>query len=237
MFRRRLMRQTGIFLLGSLAFPYISQIYPPLDLDLILVFFGLIFFGALILAIVLERRARNHQEIELMKRVYNGFIPLPWILAATLFVNGRLDSQKNVVYYPTVVVGRFNMKGIVKGSRRLVVRSWREGQRVERLAVDMDDFDRFHEGDAIVVGVGPGALAIPWYYGCTGADPGRLINMRACGWPALGAGYRDSCRFCRNGNGPVPLDRRHALSIRMFLRADWERRRETTLRFLPAPSP
>src|SRR5712671_4055536 len=72
---------------------------------------------------------------------------------------------------------------------------------------------------------------------CTGADPGRLINMRACGWPALGAGYRDSCRFCRNGNGPVPLDRRHALSIRMFLRADWEHRRETTLRFLLAPSP
>jgi hypothetical protein len=57
------------------------------------------------------------------------------------------------------------MKGIVKGSRRLVVRSWREGQRVERLAVDMDDFDRFHEGDAIVVGVGRGALGIPWYYG------------------------------------------------------------------------
>ncbi len=91
------MRQTGIFLLGSLAFPYISQIYPPLDLDLILVFFGLIFFGALTLAVILERRARNHQEIELMKRVYNGFIPLPWILAATLFINGRLDSQKNVV--------------------------------------------------------------------------------------------------------------------------------------------
>src|SRR5260370_7375132 len=57
------------------------------------------------------------------------------------------------------------MKGIVKGSRRLFVRSWREGQRVERLAVDLDDFDRFREGDAVVVGVGPGALGIPWYYG------------------------------------------------------------------------
>ena len=165
MFRRRFMRQTGIFLLGSLAFPYISQIYPPLDLDWILVFFGLVFFGALMLAVVLERRARNHQEIEVLKRVYNGFIPLPWILAATLFVNGRLDGQKNVVYYPTAVVARFNMKGIVKGSRRLVVRSWREGQRVERLAVDTDDFDRFHEGNAVVVGVEPGALGIPWYYG------------------------------------------------------------------------
>lgn len=164
-FRRRLMNRTGVFLLGSLAFPYISQIYPPLELDLILVFFGLIFFGALTLAIILERRARNHQEIELLKRIYNGFIPLPWILAATLFVNGRLDSQKNVLYHPTAVIGRFNMKGIVKGSRRLVVRSWREGQKVERLAVDQDDFDRFQEGNSVVVGVAPGALGIPWYYG------------------------------------------------------------------------
>jgi hypothetical protein len=165
MFRRRLMARTAVFLLGSLAFPYVSQIYPALDLDLILVFFGAIFFGALALAILLERRARNHQEIELMKRVYNGFIPLPWLLAATLFINGRVDSQKNVVYHPTVVEARFNMKGIVKGSRRLMVRSWRAGQRVERLAVDLDDFDRFHEGDAILVGVEPGALGIPWYYG------------------------------------------------------------------------
>src|SRR5258708_34876910 len=84
-FRRRLMRQTGIFLLGSLAFPYISQIYPPLDLDLILVFFGLIFFGALTLAVVLERRARNHPDIELMKRVSSGLIPLPCIADATQF--------------------------------------------------------------------------------------------------------------------------------------------------------
>src|ERR1700726_5175315 len=165
MFRAWLMWRTAVFLLGSLAFPYVSQIYPPLDLDLMLIFFGIIFFGVLFLAVILERRARNRQEIEVLKRIYAGFIPLPWILAATLFINGRLDAQKNVVYYPTTVDGRFNMKGIVKGSRRLVVRSWREGQRVERLAVDMDDFDRFHEGDAIVVGVGPGAWGIPWYYG------------------------------------------------------------------------
>src|SRR5258707_3146928 len=158
-FRRRLMRQTGIFLLGSLALPYISQIYPPLDLDLILVFFGLIFFGALTLAVILERRARHHQEIELMKRGYNGFIPLPWILAGTLFINGRLDSQKNVVYYPTVVVGRFNMKGIVKGSRRLVVRSWREGQRGGGLAGGIEEFDPFPPSDAICGWGGPGGLA------------------------------------------------------------------------------
>lgn len=164
MFRSRLIKRTAVFLLGSLAFPYVSQIYPPLDLDLMLVFYGILFFIALTLAIFLDRRARNRKEIEVLKRIYSGFIPLPWILAATLFVNGRLDSMKDIHYYPTAVVGRFYMKGIVKGSRRLLVRSWRDG-RVERLAVDLDDFDRFREGDSIEVAVEPGALGIPWYYG------------------------------------------------------------------------
>ena len=165
LFRRRLVRRTTIFLLGSLLFPYVSLIFPPLDIDLMLIFFGLIFFGVLFLAVVLERRARNRQEIEILKRIYSGFIPLPWILAATLFVNGRLDGQKNIIYYPTMVEGRFNMKGIVHGSRRLLVRSWRPGQHFERLAVDADDFDRFHDGDHVEVAVQPGSLGIPWYYG------------------------------------------------------------------------
>jgi hypothetical protein len=165
MFRRRLVYRTAIFLLGSLAFPYISQIYPPLDIDLMLIFFGLIFFAVLFLAVILERRARNRQEIETLKRIYSGFIPLPWILAATLFVNGRLDAPKSITYYPTVVEGRFNMKGIVRGNRRLLVRSWRPGQHFERLAVDVDDFDRFHDSDFVEVAVEPGALGIPWYYG------------------------------------------------------------------------
>jgi hypothetical protein len=36
---------------------------------------------------------------------------------------------------------------------------------VERLAVDADDFDRFQDGDMVVVAAEPGALGIPWYYG------------------------------------------------------------------------
>jgi hypothetical protein len=164
-FRRRLVGRTAIFLLGSLAFPYVSQIFPPLDLDLMLVFFGILFFIALTLAVILESRARQHKELEVLKRIYAGFIPLPWILAATLFINGKLDSQKNLEYHPTAVIGKFNMKGIVRGSRRLNVRSWRPGQHIERLAVDADDFDRFQDGDNVVVAVGPGAIGIPWYYG------------------------------------------------------------------------
>ena len=165
MFRRRLLKRTAVFLLGSLAFPYLSQIYPPLELDLMLVFFGLIFFVALAIAVVLDRRARNRQDLEVLKRLYSGFIPLPWILAATLLVNGKLDSQKNVAYHATSVDSRYNMPGVVRGTRRLFVHSWREGQKIERLAVDPDDYDRFRAGDSVVVGVEPGALGIPWYYG------------------------------------------------------------------------
>lgn len=164
-FRRRLIKRTAIFLVGSLAFPYVSQIFPPLDLDLMLVFFGLLFFVALTVAVILENRARMHKELELLKRIYAGFIPLPWILAGALFINGKLDSQKNIAYRPAIVVGKFNMRGIVRGSRRLNVRTVGPNEAIERLAVDADDFDRFQEGDTVTVAVEPGAIDIPWYYG------------------------------------------------------------------------
>jgi hypothetical protein len=165
MFRRHFLKRTALFLTGSLAFPYISQIYPPLDLDWMLVLFGVLFFVALAIAVVLDRRARNRQDLEVLKRIYAGFIPLPLILAATIFINGKLDSKKNVTYHPTTVDSRYNMPGIVRGTRRIFVRSWRDGQRYERLAVDADDYDRFRPGDPVFVGVEPGALGIPWYYG------------------------------------------------------------------------
>jgi hypothetical protein len=165
MFRKRLIKQTVLFLAGSLLFPYITQIYPPLDLDLMLVFFGVLFFIALAIAALLDRRARKHQEIEVLKRIYAGFIPLPWILALAILLNGRLDSTAHLVYVPERVEGKFLMKGLVRGTRRLVVRSWRQDQKVERLPVDPDDFERFRVGDQIEVAVQPGVLGIPWVYG------------------------------------------------------------------------
>ena len=164
-FRRRLLLQTAVFLTGSLLFPYISQIYPPLDLDAMLVFFGLVFFLALAVAVFLDRRAHAHKEIEILKHLYTGLIPIPFILATALFLNGRLDSSKEISYHPATVVGRYQMKGIVRGTRRLFVHSWRVGHKFEELAVDSDDFDRFREGDKIVVASEPGALGIPWFYG------------------------------------------------------------------------
>jgi len=164
-FRRRLLLQMAIFLAGSLLFPYVSQIYAPLDLDAMLVFFGLLFFLALTLAVFLERRAHARQEIEVLKHLFTGLIPIPFILVTALFLNGRLDSPKDVTYHSASVYGRYQMKGVVRGTRRLFVNSWREGHRFERLAVDSDDFDRFRDGDRVVVGVEPGALGIPWFYG------------------------------------------------------------------------
>jgi hypothetical protein len=174
-FRRRLLIQMAIFLAGSLLFPYLSQVYPPLDLDGMLIFFGLLFFFALALAVFLERRARARQDVLIQRHLFTGLLPIPFILSAALLVNGRLDSPKNVSYHQTTVKGRYLMKGVVRGTRRLLVYSWREGRKIESLAVDSDDFDRFREGDKINVGEMPGALGIPWFYGVYRAGQSQIV--------------------------------------------------------------
>ena len=135
-FRRRLLRQMAFFLAGSLLFPYVSQVYPPLDVDAMLVFFGLVFFATLALAIFLDRQARARKDIEVLRHLFTGLIPIPFILSAALFLNGKLDSPKNIEFHPTTVEGRYFMKGIVRGTRRVFVYSWRDGRKIERLGVD-----------------------------------------------------------------------------------------------------
>lgn len=174
-FRRRLLRQMALFLSGSLVFPYLSQVYPPLDLDAMLVFFGLVFFAALTLVVFLDRQARARKDIEILRHLFTGLIPIPFILSLALFLNGKLDSAKNLDYHQTTVEGRYLMKGIVRGTRRLFVYSWREDRKIERLAVDTDDYDRFQTGDKVNVGVEPGALGIPWYYGVFRAGQANVL--------------------------------------------------------------
>src|SRR5713226_2896656 len=79
MLRRRLVRRTAVFLAGSLIFPFTSQVYPPLDLDPMLVFFGVVFFVVVALMVWIDRRARSRGDVEVLKRIYFGFIPLPWV--------------------------------------------------------------------------------------------------------------------------------------------------------------
>ncbi len=164
MLRRRLVRRTGWFLLGAVVFLPVSQLYPPLELDAIFIFAGVLFFFVLGLGLYIERRARSRREVELLKRIYFGFIPLPWLLCALLFINGNLD-QTNPREHSTVVVEKFDMRGLVRGSRRLIVRSWRDGERFERVPVERDDFNRFQQGDAVLVKVQSGFAGIPWVYG------------------------------------------------------------------------
>jgi hypothetical protein len=161
--RRKLLNRTALFLLGALAFVVFSGRYPALELDGILIFIGVIFFLTLGLAIWVERRALRHAEVEALKRVYYGAIPLPWLLAALLLANGALDHAPPRLREARVV-GKFSMPGPVP-SRRLVVNSWREGHRFERVPVDRGDFDRFSVGDFVEIHVHEGLVGIPWVAG------------------------------------------------------------------------
>jgi len=162
MLRKRLVRRTAWFLVGAVLFVPVSQAFPPLELDGILIFVGAIFFLVLGLGIWLVQRARRGKEIEIIKRIYFGFLPVPWILASMLFINGKFDAAppKREI---TSVVGKFSMPGVLR-TQRLVVTSWREDRRIERVLVSRDDYDRFQIGDSVVVEVQSGVAGIPWIY-------------------------------------------------------------------------
>jgi hypothetical protein len=161
--RRRLVRRTAFFLVGIIVFVAASQVYPALELDAILIFAGLVFFFSLALGYWIDLRARKRQEVEVIKRIYFGMMPVPWIFAGMLFLNGKLDTSRPI-RVPATVVGKFSTNGLPR-SRRLVVTSWRGTRRFERIAVDQNDYDRFQRGDDIVVQAQKGAFGLPWVSG------------------------------------------------------------------------
>ena len=161
--RQKLLNRTAIFLVGGIALVAASERYPALELDGILIFIGILFFLTLGLGILVERRALWHQEVEALKRIYFGLIPLPWLLAILLLGNGALDRYPARIE-PARVISKFSMPGPVP-NRRLIVTSWREGRRLERIPVDRGDFDRVSRGDMVNVQVREGLAGIPWVAG------------------------------------------------------------------------
>ena len=161
--RRKLLNRTAVFLVGAIAFVVASNRYPALELDGILIFIGVLFFLTLGLAIWVERLALRHAEVEAMKRVYYGLIPIPWLLAALLLANGALDGSRPHIEEARIV-GKFAMAGPVP-THRLVVTSWREGHEVERVPVSRSDYDRFSAGEEVTVKVEGGLVGIPWVAG------------------------------------------------------------------------
>jgi hypothetical protein len=161
--RRRLVRRTAFFLVGIIVFVAASQVFPALEIDAILIFAGLVFFFSLALGYWIDLRARKREEVEVIKRIYFGMIPVPWIFAGMLFLNGKLDNTRPI-RVPATVVGKFSTNGLPR-SRRLVVTSWRGTRRIERIAVDQNDYDRFQRGDDIVIQAQKGAFGLPWVNG------------------------------------------------------------------------
>ncbi|HVB36754.1 MAG TPA: hypothetical protein VND42_05895 [Candidatus Acidoferrales bacterium] len=161
--RRGLVNRFGIFLLGVIAFFVPCFLYPPLELDGIFIFVGVIFFATIFLAVWVERRALRRQEVELLKRIFHGLVPLPWLLGTLLFINGALDRSPPQNFQATVV-SRFAMPGLLP-MHQLIVTSWRDTGGLERIAVTRQDFDLFHNGDTVEVRVQPGLVGIPWLFG------------------------------------------------------------------------
>jgi len=173
-FRRRLVYLTAIFLLGTMAFLPAAQNYPPLELDQMLVFLGVVAAVALLLAVVLDQRARTGRPLEALRRIFRALLPLPWMLSLLLYVNGRFDKSQPAIAV-THVVSKFTMPGLVR-PHRLIVRSWLPDGRVERLPVNEDDYSRFRAGDAVDVHVAPGLAGIPWVYSVLRHDSGLAVR-------------------------------------------------------------
>ncbi len=158
--RRRLLYRTAIYLLGTVAFLPAAHTYPPLELDAMFIFLGVVSFVVVAAAVCIDRRARRQAPVEALKRVCYGLLPVSWLLAGLLFLNGRFDASPPVSH-TTVVVGRFSMPGMLRTSR-LVVHSWRPGLRIERIPISPEELDRFQKGDAVEIRVQDGLIGIPW---------------------------------------------------------------------------
>lgn len=177
--RRKVILRTGLFLLGSLAFVAAAYRFPPLEMDKMLIFCGVVFFVGLGLAVWVERGALRGSQIAIRKRLFLTLVPVPWLLAALLVVNATLDNAP-VRDWTTRVVRKFSMSAIVP-TRRLLVVSWREGHQYEHVPVSSAEYARFQVGERVVVEIHPGLAGIPWVAGVVAFNHNARIGNHGGG--------------------------------------------------------
>lgn len=177
--RRKVILRTGLFLLGSLAFVAAAYRFPPLEMDKMLIFCGVIFFLGLAMAVWVERGALRGSQIAIRKRLFTSLVLTPWLFAAMLVVNAKLDNAP-VRDWTTRVVRKFSMSAIVP-TRRLVVVSWRAGHEYEHVPVSLAEYARFRVGERVVVEIHPGLAGIPWVAGVVASNSVPRISSRGGG--------------------------------------------------------
>jgi hypothetical protein len=175
-FRQAFANRTAIFLVGALGFVVASGLYPPLEIDGMMIFVGIVFFITLGIGVWLERSAVRHMDIEALKKIYFGLVPVPLLLGVLLLVNGGLDHAAPTEER-TTIVDKFSMRGPWPG-HRLVVYSWRDGRLYERIAVNSSDFDLYTVGDPLMVSVESGLVGIPWAAGVYRREPGGAMHSQ-----------------------------------------------------------
>lgn len=158
--RRKFLNRAVVFLLGVLSFLLVSARYPPLEVDGMMTFIAAIFMLIAVVALWMTFPGSRHVVSEVLRRIYYGLAPVPWLLTGILLVNGALDHAppENCT---TSVIARRAVPGPWAG-HRLIVYSWRDDHRIERLSVTANEYAEFAPGDRVTVHVKPGLIGIPW---------------------------------------------------------------------------
>ena len=157
---RRLISKLGIFLLGILALVPGSRIYPPLEIDRMFIFFGVLFVVTLGLVIWVEYGLRRDRPIAISSRILRSLVVVPWLLTALLLANGRFDRDPPE-RHRAEVAGTFRSAGIAM-TDRLVLPSWRSGREWEHVVVSAGFAAGIRPGDSVQVFVKPGLAGIAW---------------------------------------------------------------------------
>ena len=141
---------TPIFLVGSMAFIYLTFLRFQLLDGILVAVVSAIGFGMLALYL---RSGRT----EPVSGRYLTVSLLPWLAAGFFLGNGALDVSPEVRHRTRILKTYYPRRSM---RDRLTVQSWRSGRENEIIYVYSDRF--FYPGDSVTIAVKPGAFGFPW---------------------------------------------------------------------------